>query len=249
MNQKHFTLIELLVVIAIIAILAAMLLPALSQARDKAKSAQCISNLKEQGTWTALYLDDFSGFTPACDEFKNGDYNNLPEAHPWEKFFRAGYINRKIYYNRNRSKVTFCPGYDNFKTAVPALAGEISLPPTGDPLTLGTYGFAARVLGHSVVKTNDGQLPKIGNYKQPSVKPAFLDAFLDNNQLFGNRSSLSFWNRSDWLTNYSQYINTCHGKNRANAVFLDGHAAAFNVYDTDEVLLKMFPTVKANLFL
>jgi prepilin-type N-terminal cleavage/methylation domain-containing protein len=59
-----FTLIELLVVIAIIAILAAILFPVFAQAREKARQATCLSNLKQLGTATQMYMQDYEGSYP-----------------------------------------------------------------------------------------------------------------------------------------------------------------------------------------
>jgi len=117
---RGFTLIELFVVIAIIAILAAILFPVFAQAREKARSAACLSNLKQVGMATRMYSQDYDEVLPAW--FVPGATGLIT----WPVFLRGYYHDSQIL------RQGFVPPADMIRPPCLADYALLSWGPSGD---------------------------------------------------------------------------------------------------------------------
>lgn len=209
--QQNFTLIELLVVIAIIAILASMLLPALSRARAKAEQIKCSGNLKQIGTIVNLYVDDYDNWLPHAGNF----FTSLsPGATRTWRALLLPYLNKELTAYNCEHGIFLCPSQKN------ATCGSSS---SGDNGFYGGYGWNWMCLGW---RPNTDGYPDWVNLSQCS-KPVQTVAAGDSSDYFAGTSySYRCFGLYNWKVSSEGALNLSyrHGKG-GNYLWADGHVS------------------------
>lgn len=211
MNKRTgFTLIELLVVIAIISLLAAMLLPALSVARERGRTTLCASNLRQLYLAAVMYSADYDGYFPpaAADIGIGGD--NLCRWHGTRATISSPFDPTKgpLYPYLKTGEIKVCPTFIKF------YQDGVSAFESGT----GGYGYNDQFVGGS---PDDFELPSMVNQiKNSSQTIMFADAaFFSGGKLI----EYSFISAPYWV--WGQLSPSIHFRHagRANVIFCDGH--------------------------
>jgi len=233
-----FTLIELLVVIAIIAILAAMLLPALARARSKAQRANCVSNLRQWGLSMHLYAGDNSDGIPRDGMDHTGVYPGTDGAekdmHAWfnllppfvaEKTLAeyasapGGNMAAKLPFPGGKGKIWHCPSASMTADDVNTVVGH------------GAHGFFSYDMNIDLKKrtpTSNIEYPrmrKVSDFKNPTATALLFDCVFNPHSEIVNSSPQ--YNSVNPANRWRSYASRHELGGVIN--FIDGHAKYFKI--------------------
>lgn len=223
-RSVSFTLIELLVVIAIIAILASMLLPALSSAKDAAIVSACTSNQKQIGLGVLMYTDDFNGYLPTAD--KTYGFNG---GNGWvTRLAENDYVPTSTDENVNREGVFFCPSDE---------LTDVDDTKTRPGYT--TYKGMLRVAWNS--GTVDGVVRPGYKIQQIPFQRNWGWEFTDGASPMiievtkaAGAATLAPWDNS--LRSPANFSSTPHIRGKRTLLYTDGHVASYRTfYDGDNL--------------